>query len=101
MATPRVHTAEDTTTLVETPDGLIACTHLWWSEQGPTQDPLAEDQAALERSRARLLELKSSLVVIGHGAPFRPNPAHLLIPTALGHRPWFTHLRFGHADERM
>jgi len=39
--------------------------------------------------------------VPGHGAPFRPNPAHLLIPTALGHRPWFTHLRFGHADERM
>ena len=68
------HTAEDITTLVDTSDGLIACTHLWWSEQGPTQDPLAEDQAALERSRAMLLELKPSLIVPGHGAPFRPDP---------------------------
>lgn len=33
------------------------------------QDPLAEDQAALERSRARLLELEPSLIVPGHGAP--------------------------------
>ena len=75
MATPG-HTAEDITTLVETSDGLVACTHLWWSEQGPAQDPLAEDQAALERSRARLLELRPSLIVPGHGAPFRPDPAH-------------------------
>jgi glyoxylase-like metal-dependent hydrolase (beta-lactamase superfamily II) len=73
MATPG-HTAEDITTLVETSDGLVACTHLWWSEQGPAQDPLAEDQAALERSRARLLELEPSLIVPGHGAPFRPVP---------------------------
>ncbi len=76
MATPG-HTAEDITTLVETSDGLVACTHLWWSEEGPAQDPLAEDQAALERSRARLLELEPSLIVPGHGAPFRPTPAHL------------------------
>jgi glyoxylase-like metal-dependent hydrolase (beta-lactamase superfamily II) len=76
MATPG-HTAEDITTLVETSDGLVACTHLWWSEQGPAQDPLAEDQAALERSRARLLELEPSLIVPCHGAPFRPDPAHL------------------------
>jgi glyoxylase-like metal-dependent hydrolase (beta-lactamase superfamily II) len=73
MATPG-HTAQDITTLVETSDGLIACTHLWWSEQGPTQDPLAEDQAVLERSRAKLLGLKPSLIVPGHGAPFRPSP---------------------------
>jgi len=76
MATPG-HTAEDITTLVETSDGLVACTHLWWSEHGPAQDPLAEDQAALERSRARLLELGPSLIVPGHGAPFRPDAAHL------------------------
>ena len=75
MATPG-HTAEDITTLVETADGLVACTHLWWSEEGPAQDPLAEDQSALERSRARLLELEQSLIVPGHGAPFRPGPAH-------------------------
>jgi glyoxylase-like metal-dependent hydrolase (beta-lactamase superfamily II) len=75
MATPG-HTAQDITTLVETSDGLVACTHLWWSEEGPAQDPRAEDQAALDRSRARLLELEPALVVPGHGAPFRPGPAH-------------------------
>ena len=77
MATPG-HTAEDITTLVETADGLVACTHLWWSEDGPAQDPRAEDQGALERSRARLLELGPSLIVPGHGAPFRPSAAHLM-----------------------
>jgi glyoxylase-like metal-dependent hydrolase (beta-lactamase superfamily II) len=75
MTTPG-HTAEDITTLVETTDGLVACTHLWWSEEGPAQDPRAEDQAALERSRARLLELDPVLIVPGHGAPFRPGAAH-------------------------
>ncbi|MET1058970.1 MAG: MBL fold metallo-hydrolase [Nocardioides sp.] len=71
MATPG-HTAQDITTLVETSDGLVACTHLWWSEHGPAQDPRAEDQAVLERSRARLLDLEPALIVPGHGAPFRP-----------------------------
>ena len=76
MATPG-HTAEDITTLVETTDGLVACTHLWWSENGPAQDPLAEDQATLDRSRARLLELEPALIVPGHGSPFRPTAEHL------------------------
>ena len=76
MATPG-HTNQDITTLVDTADGLVACTHLWWSEQGPAQDPLAEDQAALERSRARLLELEPALIVPGHGAPFRPGSEHV------------------------
>ena len=75
MATPG-HTAQDITTLVETAEGLVACTHLWWSEQGPAEDPLAEDQAELERSRARLLELEPVLIVPGHGAPFRPGDGH-------------------------
>jgi glyoxylase-like metal-dependent hydrolase (beta-lactamase superfamily II) len=51
MATPG-HTAQDITTLAATDDGLAACTHVWWSKQGPDTDPLAEDQAQLERSRA-------------------------------------------------
>ena len=71
MATPG-HTAQDITTLADTDDGLATCTHLWWSHEGPQIDPLAEDQALLERSRARLLELTPALIVPGHGAPFRP-----------------------------
>ena len=72
MATPG-HSAQDITTLVDTTDGLVACTHLWWNEDGPATDPRAEDQAALERSRAALLELEPALIVPGHGAPFRPD----------------------------
>jgi len=71
MATPG-HTAQDITTLVATDDGLAACTHLWWSREGPSVDPLAEDQELLERSRARLLARGPALIVPGHGAPFTP-----------------------------
>src|SRR5262249_44101861 len=69
MATPG-HTAQDITTLVTTDHGLAACTHLWWSRQGPADDPVAEDQELLEVSRARLLALEPALIVPGHGAPF-------------------------------
>ncbi|MDR0342725.1 MAG: MBL fold metallo-hydrolase [Nocardiopsaceae bacterium] len=72
MATPG-HTAQDITTLVAAGDGLTACTHLWWSQAGPAEDPLAEDQPLLETSRARLLERAPSLIVPGHGAPFAPS----------------------------
>lgn len=68
-ATPG-HTAEDLTTLVRTASGLVACTHLWWSDGGPDVDPLAVDQELLEHSRARLLGLHPSLVVPAHGGPF-------------------------------
>ena len=71
LATPG-HTAQDITTLVATEAGLIACTHLWWSQEGPDIDPLAEDQQLLERSRRKLLALAPALIVPGHGAPFGP-----------------------------
>lgn len=71
MATPG-HTAQDITTLAATDDGLAACTHVWWSKQGPDTDPLAEDQAQLDRSRARLLAASPALIVPGHGEPFAP-----------------------------
>lgn len=70
-ATPG-HTPEDITTLVATDGGLVACTHLWWSGEGPEVDPLATDQELLVRSRAGLLALGISLVVPGHGRPFTP-----------------------------
>ncbi len=66
------HTHEDITTLVRTDHGTVACTHLWWSADGPDVDPLAVDQALLERSRAELLGLGPSLIVPAHGRPFVP-----------------------------
>ena len=66
------HSNEDITTLARTEAGLVACTHLWWSLEGPDIDPLAVDQAQLEASRAALLALGPDLVVPGHGAPFEP-----------------------------
>ena len=71
LATPG-HTAEDITTLVETDTGLVVCTHLWWSADGPEVDPLAADQQQLEASRARVLALHPVLIVPGHGAAFAP-----------------------------
>ncbi len=66
------HTPQDITTLVSTEQGVVAFTHLWWSAEGPAEDPYAVDSGLLHRNRARVLEL-ASLIVPGHGAPFTPN----------------------------
>ena len=66
------HTPQDITTLVATGDGTVAFTHLWWSADGPSEDPLASDPPALHRNRARVLEL-ATLIVPGHGTPFKPS----------------------------
>ena len=64
------HTKEDATLLVETDDGVVACTHAWWrGDRTPEIDPLADDQAALEASRSRILAAADQ-VVPGHGEPF-------------------------------
>jgi len=69
LATPG-HTAVDVTWLVETGEGIVACTHAWWHpDRTPQVDPLAEDQAALEESRRRILA-EAAIVVPGHGEPF-------------------------------
>jgi len=68
------HTAQDITTLVGTPDGVFAFTHLWWSVDGPADDPLATDNDALHRNRERVLQV-ATRIVPGHGAPFTPNDA--------------------------
>jgi glyoxylase-like metal-dependent hydrolase (beta-lactamase superfamily II) len=65
------HTAEDISTIASTPEGVYACTHAWWSAAGPAEDPLATDAAALKASRALLLSL-ASVIIPGHGSPFRP-----------------------------
>ncbi len=72
LATPG-HTEEDVTTLVETADGVVAFTHLWWSEEGPAEDPYAPDPDELHRQRARVLE-RATAIVPGHGARFVPGP---------------------------
>ncbi|MEP7040352.1 MAG: MBL fold metallo-hydrolase [Chloroflexota bacterium] len=64
------HTAEDVTLLVETDAGVVACTHAWWrADRTPEIDPLADDQEALEASRARILA-EADTVVPGHGESF-------------------------------
>jgi glyoxylase-like metal-dependent hydrolase (beta-lactamase superfamily II) len=73
LATPG-HTPQDVTTLVGTPDDVVALTHLWWTGEGPTDDPYSPDRDELRRQRERVLEL-ATLVVPGHGAPFRPSDA--------------------------
>ena len=66
------HTPQDITTLVGTGDGVFAFTHLWWSANGPAEDPLATDSAALHINRMRVLQIATKIVP-GHGAPFTPN----------------------------
>ena len=66
------HTPQDITTLIETADGIVACTHLWWDESGPAEDPYATDPEALHAGRVRVLE-SATLIVPGHGRPFQPN----------------------------
>jgi glyoxylase-like metal-dependent hydrolase (beta-lactamase superfamily II) len=64
------HTSEDATLLVATVGGVVACTHAWWrADRTPEIDPLADDQQALESSRARILA-EADLVVPGHGESF-------------------------------
>jgi glyoxylase-like metal-dependent hydrolase (beta-lactamase superfamily II) len=71
LATPG-HTPQDVTTLVGTPDDVVALTHLWWTARGPEEDPYAPDREQLRQQRERVLELVT-LVVPGHGEPFRPD----------------------------
>jgi glyoxylase-like metal-dependent hydrolase (beta-lactamase superfamily II) len=66
------HTPQDITTLVGTRNGIIAFTHLWWSAEGPAEDPLASDLAALHTNRQRVLQAATQIVP-GHGAPFTPD----------------------------
>jgi glyoxylase-like metal-dependent hydrolase (beta-lactamase superfamily II) len=63
------HTGEDISTVASTADGVFVCTHAWWSEDGPQDDPLGTDAAALKASRELLLSF-ATVIIPGHGAPF-------------------------------
>lgn len=71
MRTPG-HTAEDISTLVTTDAGLVVLTHLWWTGEGPAEDPFAPDREQLRTSRRQVLALSPHLVIPGHGPAFRP-----------------------------
>ncbi len=65
------HSEEDITLIVEADDAVYAMTHLWWhGDRTPEIDPVASDQAAIERGRARVLAA-ADIVIPGHGEPFR------------------------------
>ncbi|HEY0443941.1 MAG TPA: MBL fold metallo-hydrolase [Candidatus Limnocylindrales bacterium] len=65
------HTEEDATLIVDADGGVHALTHLWWrGDRTPEVDPLAWDQAAIERGRERVLGV-ADIVIPGHGESFR------------------------------
>lgn len=72
MTTPG-HTAEDVSTLVTSDEGLVVLTHLWWTAEGPADDPFAPDREQLRAAREKVLALGPALIVPGHGAPFVPS----------------------------
>jgi glyoxylase-like metal-dependent hydrolase (beta-lactamase superfamily II) len=66
------HTPEDIALVVGTPEGVVVLTHLWWTAEGPADDPSAPDRALLRRSRERVLAV-ADRVVPGHGPVFAPD----------------------------
>src|SRR4051794_33092002 len=66
------HTPQDVTTLVGTAEGVVALTHVWWTQQGPAEDPFAFDNVAVHVARARVLDI-AAMVIPGHGPPFTPD----------------------------
>jgi len=67
------HTPQDISTLVDTADGLVVCTHLWWTQDGPAEDPFAPDRETLRASRQAVLDLQPALIIPGHGPAFAPD----------------------------
>ena len=67
------HTDQDITMLVNTPDGLVAFTHLWWTATVPDEDPYAVNNDELHSNRERILALNPALIVPGHGPAFEPS----------------------------
>jgi glyoxylase-like metal-dependent hydrolase (beta-lactamase superfamily II) len=66
------HTPQDITTLVSTDDGTVAFTHLWWTAEGPAEDPFSADLEELSANRGRVLGL-AARIVPGHGPQFVPS----------------------------
>ena len=71
LATPG-HTPQDLTVLVGTPEEVVALTHLWWTAEGPADDPYSADREQLRAQRERVLAV-ADRIVPGHGEPFVPS----------------------------
>jgi glyoxylase-like metal-dependent hydrolase (beta-lactamase superfamily II) len=65
------HTREDITTLVGTPRGVVAFTHVW-NDARSVGDRHAVDLDALHHARRRVLAV-ADIVVPGHGPAFVPD----------------------------
>ncbi len=68
----RGHTDQDISTVVQTDAGVVVLTHLWWSAEGPLEDPFAPDADVLRASRQRILALSPAQIIPGHGPAFVP-----------------------------
>lgn len=75
------HTSEDASLVVDTNQGTVVFTHVWWFLSDgtlvpkglfPPADPIAENPDQLDTSRSRVRDL-ADCIVPGHGQPF-PNP---------------------------
>ncbi|WP_406833984.1 MBL fold metallo-hydrolase [Pseudomonas asiatica] len=61
------HTDEDSSLLVDTDEGVMLITHMWWhNDMTPVSDPVAEDLPALDRNRREMLP-KADLLFPLHG----------------------------------
>jgi glyoxylase-like metal-dependent hydrolase (beta-lactamase superfamily II) len=72
LSTPG-HTDQDISTVIETNEGVVVCTHAWWTVDGPELDPFSGDQSVLDASRSSILALNPVMIIPGHGSAFRPS----------------------------
>lgn len=66
------HTAEDLATVIGTPDGIVVCSHCWFTASTTVDDETPDDADALRESRRQILEI-ASRIIPGHGPAFEPN----------------------------
>ena len=66
------HTAQDLAVVAGTAEGLVVCTHSWFTADSAAEDEDPEDAEQLRASRGSILEI-ADLIVPGHGAAFRPS----------------------------
>jgi glyoxylase-like metal-dependent hydrolase (beta-lactamase superfamily II) len=61
------HSEECASLVVQSPRGVVVCTHLWWhSDFTPEVDPMAQNQELLEKNRKRILGI-ADWIIPGHG----------------------------------